>query len=295
MAPWFIRNWQVTGTPLSPAGSQTIWLTNYDDLFSYGRELSAQTFFAQGWGPVLLGRWWVLTTNLQTVLAVWGMIFLAPLVLIGAWQLRSHPLMQLAGLYGLLLFLAMTLVFAFPGVRGGLFHSGAALLPFIYATALVGLDRAVDWVAVRRRRWDASLAKRFFGVGLVVMAMTLSGFVYYGRVLKNNAWNSADALYPAIAAWVAHQNPSATVMIGNPPAYRYHGGGLSIIVPNETIETTLQVARRYHADYLILDHNHPAPLTEVYTNTFTHPNLSLVQTFADTGGSPIYIFKVTQP
>ncbi|MBI1880470.1 MAG: hypothetical protein HYR94_20015 [Chloroflexi bacterium] len=295
LTPWFIRNWQVAGAPLPPAGSQTIWLTNYDDLFSYGHELSARTFFAQGLGPVLQGRWWVLTTNLQTVLAVWGMIFLAPLVLVGGWQLRAHPLMQLAGLYALLLFLAVTLVFAFPGARGGLFHSGAALLPFIYTAALMGLDRAVDWVAARRRRWDAPLAKRFFGLGLVVMAVALSGFIYYSRVLKNNAWNNADTLYPTIAAWVAQQNPSATVMIGNPPAYRYHGGGLSVIVPNENIEITLKAAQLYHADYLILDHNHPAPLTEVYTTTFTHPNLSLVQTFTEDSGNPVYIFRVTRP
>ncbi|GIK41671.1 MAG: hypothetical protein BroJett011_55040 [Chloroflexota bacterium] len=295
MTPWFIRNWQVIGTPLPSAGSQTIWLANYDELFSYGRELSAQTFFAQGLGPVLQGRWWALTINLQTVLAVWGLIFLAPLVLMGGWQLRHHLLMQLAGLYALLLFLVMTLVFAFPGARGGLFHSGAALLPFIYAAALTGLDSAVDWAAARRRHWDASLAKQFFGLGLVIMAVALSGFVYYGRVLKNDAWNKADALYPTIAAWVARQNPSATVMIGNPPAYRYHGGGLSVIVPDENIETTLQAAKQYHVDFLILDQNHPAPLAEIYTETVTHPGLTLVQTFTDESGSPVYIFKLDHP
>jgi hypothetical protein len=295
MSPWFIRNWQVVGALLPSAGSQTIWLADYDQLFSYGRELSARTFFAQGFGPVLQGRWWALTINLQTVLAVWGMIFLVPLVLVGGWQLRHHPLMQLAGLYALLLFLVMTLVFAFPGARGGLFHSGAALLPFIYAAALTGLNGAVDWAAARRRRWDASLAKQFFGLGLVIMAAALSGFVYYGRVLKNDTWNKADTLFPTIAAWVAQQNPSATVMIGNPPAYRYHGGGLSIIVPDENIETTLQAARHYHVDYLILDQNHPAPLAEIYTQTVTHPGLALVQTLSDEAGNPVYIFKVIRP
>jgi hypothetical protein len=302
MTPWFIRNWQVAGTALPAAGSQTIWLTtsndlfsSYADLFSYKSELSAQTFFTQDIGSILQGRWWVLIANLQTVLAAWGMIFLLPLVLVGAWQLRHQFLMQLAGLYTLLLFVTMTLIFAFPGALGGLFHSGAALLPFIYATALIGLDRAVDWVVRYRRRWDAPQAKQFFGVALVIMAVALSSFIYYGRVLKNNAWNNADTLYPAIAAWVAKESPSATVMIGNPPAYRYHGGGLSIIVPNENIETTLQAAHYYKADYLILDQNHPAPLTEVYTQTVTHPDLSLVQTFTDDASHDIYIFKIIRP
>ncbi len=297
ITPWFIRNWLVVGTPLPTAGSQTIWLatannlfSSYNGLYSFGRELSARTFFAQGPGPILQGRWWVLTANLQTVLAVWSMIFLAPLTLVGVWHLRRHLLSQLVGLYALLLFMAMTLVFAFPGALGGLFHSGGALLPFIYAAAVIGLDGTVDWVASRRRQWDAKLAKRFFGLGLVLMAVALSSFIYYRRVVQNNAWNNADSLYPTVAAWVAEQDPAAIVMINNPPAYRYHGGGLSVVVPNENLETTLQVARKYRVDYLILEPNHPAPLTDLYYQTVTYPRLSLVKTFGD-----IYVFEIVEP
>jgi hypothetical protein len=290
MTPWFVRNWQAVGTPLPTAGSQTIWLTSYDELFSYGRELSAQTFFARGLGSVLQGRWWVLTTNLKTVLAVWGMIFLLPLALVGFWHLRYHLLIQLAGLYALFLFVTMTLIFAFPGARGGLFHSGTALLPSIYAAAVVGLNKSIDWIAAHRRHWDVRLAKQVFGVGMVALAVAVSGFIYYRQVIHNNAWNNADSLYPAVAQWVAQQNPSAVVMINNPPAYRYRGGGLSVVVPNEDIETTLQVAYRYQVDYLILDRNRPVPLAEIYNQTATHPRLSLVKTFGD-----IYIFEVIWP
>jgi hypothetical protein len=186
----------------------------------------------------------------------------------------------------------MTLVFAFPGARGGLFHSGGALLPIIYAAAVVGLDKAVDWVAARRRGWKAQTAKQVFGVGLVVLAMALSGLIYYQRVLKNNTWNNADPLYPVIAAWMTQLHPDSVVMIGNPPAYRYHGGGLSVVVPNEGVETTLQAARHYHVDYLILDANHPMPLTELYHNPEAYPALSLVQTFGQDTGSEVYVFQV---
>jgi hypothetical protein len=294
MTPWFWRNWQVTGTVLPVSGSQTIWLTDYDDLFSYDQELSPKTFFAQGLTAILRGRGWVLGANLQTALAVCGMIFLAPLALIGGWRLRRHLLIQLAGWYALLLFAAMTLVFAFPGARGGLFHSGAALLPFIYGAAAIGLDQAVDWVAARRSRWQAGVAKQVFGVGILIMAVAISSFIYYQRVIKNNAWNRADPVYPAIVAWVAGQQPSATVMIGNPPAYRYHGGGLSVVIPNEDIETTLQVANIYQVDYLILDHNHPLPLAGLYQNPTGQPALSLVQTFGRGSGREIYVFEIGQ-
>jgi hypothetical protein len=290
MTPWFWRNWQVVGTPWPVSGSQTVWLTDYDDLFSYNKELSLYTFLAQGVGFIVRGRWWALTNNLQTVLAVWGMIFVAPLALVGGWRLRQHSLIQVAGWYGLLLFAAMTLIFAFPGVRGGLFHSGAALLPFIYSAAVVGLEQAVEWVAARRRGWQTETARRVFGIGMIVMAVGLSTFIYYQRVLRNNSWNSADALYPAIVAWVTEQDPQAIVMIGNPPAYRYHGGGLSVVVPNEDMETTLAVAAYYQVDYLILDRNHPAPLAGLYNHPTDRPGLSLVQTFGQ--GDKIYVFKV---
>jgi hypothetical protein len=223
------------------------------------------------------------------------MIFLTPFALLGGWQLRRQLLIQLAGWYALALFLAMTFIFAFPGARGGLFHSGTALLPFIYAAALVGLDQAVDWLAAWRRHWRGPVAKQVFGLGLVLLAIGLTCFIYYGRVLKNDTWNQADALYPAIVAWITQQNSTATVMIGNPPAYRYHGGGLSVVIPNEDLPTTLRAARRYGVDYLILDSNHPVPLAQLYQNPQNQPNLTLVQTFQSDSTNPIYIFKITQP
>lgn len=288
MAPWFGRNWLVVGAPLPAAGTQAIWLANYDELFSYGRELSARTFLADGLEPVLAGRWWAFTVNLQTVLAVWGMVVLLPLAVVGGWQQRRLPLVRLNVVYALLLFATMTLVFAFPGVRGGLFHSGAALLPFLYGAAAVGLDAAVAWLAARRRHWRVQTARQVFAVGLLALAVALSGVVYYPRVLKNNAWNSADAAYPEIANWVATHHPGAVVMIGNPPAYRYHGGGLSVVAPNENLAVTRQAARQYGATLLVLDANRPAPLAEVYANPAAQSGLKLAHTF----GNSIYLFEL---
>ncbi len=282
MLPWFIRNWQVAGSLLPAGGMQTIWLSDYNDLFSYGRELSAATFLAQGWGTILAGRWFAFTANLQTVLAAWGLIVAAPLAVAGGWSRRRRGLVQLPALYGLLLFGAMTLLFAFPGARGGLFHSGAALLPFIYGAAVVGLDAAINWVARRRRRWRPQSARRVFGVALVLIAAALSLLLYTQRVLRADAWNRADSGYPAVVEWVNAQDPAAVVMIGNPPAWRYHGGGLSVIIPNEDPATTLTAARRYGTRYLILDQNHPPPLASLYQNPDSVSGLRLVERFGAT-------------
>jgi hypothetical protein len=290
MLPWFARNWMVVGALLPATGAKTIWLTTYDDLFSFGRELSPQTYLAWGWRNILRSKGDALWLNIQTVVAVLCMVFLVPLVPIGWWRLRRHQLYQLAAWYGVLLFLAMTFVFTFPGPRGGLFHSGGALLPFIFTTALVGLDAVVEWAAARRRGWDVRVAKQVFGIGLVGLALLVSGFLYYRGAIAGARWKGNNSAYSRVVAWLDSQEETeAVVMVGDPPGYWYHGGGPSIVVPNEPVETVLVVADRYGARYLVLDHNRPAPLTSLYEGTGTHPRLHLTETLS--GNLRIYLIQ----
>jgi hypothetical protein len=289
MLPWLVRNWTVSGMPLSASGMQAMWLTTYDDLYSYGRELSLQTYLAWGWGNILRSKLNALWLNAQTVLAVFCMVFLAPLVPVGWWRLRRHPLFQLAAWYGTLLFVAMTFVFTFPGPRGGLFHSGGALLPFIFTAALVGLDVLVEWGAARRSGWNVRLAKQVFGIGIVTLALMVSGFLYYQGVVAGTRWRGDHS---RLVDWLnARGEGEVVVMVGDPPGYWYHGGGPSIVVPNEPIETVLAVANRYGARYLVLDRNRPAPLASVYERSETHPRLRLVETLPD----DVRVYRVAPP
>lgn len=290
MAPWFVRNWQVIGRPLSTTGTQTIWLTHYDDLFSYGKTLSPNLFFAQGTEVIIDQKLWALSTNFQRVLAEWFMIFLLPLALIGVWKLRHHPLMQLSGLYAMLLFIAMTFIFTFPGVRGGLFHSAGALLPFIYGASVVGFETLIDWLAARRRGWNAALAKQVFGVGLISLAAIVSSFAYFQKI---QTWNNSHPTYPLIVEWLGLQGGQAMVMVSNPPMYRQYDGGLSLVIPNEDIETTFQVMQTYQATYLILEADHPAPLNRLYEQPDHTPYFTLVEVFGDDGGT--YLFEMVTP
>ncbi len=282
MLPWFVRNWTVSGLPLPAAGVQTIWMTTYDDLFSYGRELSLQTYLAWGWANILRSKLHALWLNTQTAVAVFCLVYLTPLVPIGWWRLRRHPLFQLAAWYGVLLFLAMTFVFTFPGPRGGLFHSGGALLPFIFTAASVGLDVLVKWVAARRQGWDARLAREVFSIGLIALALLVTAFLYYQGVVVGTRWRGAGATYGHLVEWLeAEGQAREVVMVGDPPGYWYHDGGPSIVVPNEPVETVLAVADRYGARYLVLDRNRPRPLGLLYEGTETHHRLHLVEKLAD--------------
>ena len=284
MSPWFYRNWLAVGTPFPGAGTQTLFLRNYDEIFSYGRALTWQHYLIWGWGPILQSKLKAIGVNLMRLVAENMLIFLVPFILIGLWQLRRRLEYLPFFVYGPLLYLAMTLAFTFPGVRGGLFHSGGALLPFLFAAAMPGLDMVIAWVARRRSHWDVSLAQRIFTIGFIALAFFLSAFIYargvFGSHLLTPAWNQRDQVYTDIAAWLdENAPPKATVMVGNPPGFYYFSHRPGVVVPNEDIDLVLQACDRYGVEFVILDQNHPRPLREVYSGEASHPRLPLRQTF----------------
>jgi len=284
MSPWFYRNWLAVGTPLPGAGIQTLFLRHYDEIFSYGRELNWHHYLSWGWGAILQSKMQAIGLNLVRLVAENMLIFLAPFILIGLGLLRRRLEYLPFFIYAPLLYLAMTLAFTFPGVRGGLFHSGGALLPFLFAAAMPGLDTAIAWVARRRSHWDISLAQTMFTIGFVALAIFLSVFIYvrgvFGSQILSPAWNQRDQVYADIAAWLdENTSPEARVMVGNPPGFYYFSHRPSLVVPNEDIDTVLQACDRYSVKFVILDQNHPRPLREIYSGEASHPRLLLRQTF----------------
>ena len=195
--------------------------------------------------------------------------------------MRRHTLFQIVLIYFILLFGAMTVVFTFPGPRGALFHSGGALLPFIFTAAVIGLDTLVEAIARRRSSWRANQAKVVFSIGLVMLSIFLS----IAMTIPSLGQPRFTA-YAEIADLLADQN--ATVMIGNPPAYLYYGGFRAIVTPNEPIMATLEVADRYGATYLALDQHRPAPLDLYYADQHAHPRLQLVATL----DGPTYLYRI---
>jgi hypothetical protein len=284
MCPWFYRNWLAVGTSFPSAGTQTLFLRNYDEIFSYGRELTWRHYLAWGWGPILQSKLKAIGINLVRLVAENMLIFLTPFILVGLWQLRRRLEYLPFFIYSPLLYLAMTLAFTFPGVRGGLFHSGGALLPFLFVAAMPGLDTVIAWIGHRRSHWDVSLAQRIFTIGFIVLALFLSAFIYVRGVFGSQplipAWNQRDQVYADIAAWLGENAPpEATVMVGNPPGFYYFSHRPNVVVPNEDIDTVLQACDRYDVEFVILDQNRPRPLREVYSGEASSARLHLRQTF----------------
>ncbi len=249
MLPWFLRNQATIGAILPAGGTQAIWYTEYDDLFAYPPDASPQTLFADGADAFIQSRLWAtFSANgaLVNFLAVEGVIVLAPFILIALWRRRRDPFLRPVIWFAIGLHLAFSLVFPFPGVRGGLFHAAAALVPWWMALGLVGLDDAIDWIAQRRRTWKATPAKRIFSGAIVGLIVLLSlALAIPARTVRE---------VPPEMALLAEMLPDdARVMLNDPARLYYFTGLQGVQLPNETPDIALEIAERYEVDYLLLE------------------------------------------
>jgi hypothetical protein len=291
MLPWFVRNYTAFGTPLAPGGSKMLWLTTYDQLFSYPvSQITFSAWWQSGLQAILRVRAWSLGLNLSNMLSVQGEVFLLPLIGLGLWHLRRDRRVQMAGLAWLGTLAAMTIVFPFAGARGGFFHSGAALQTVCWVLAPMGLDRAIVWGS-RKRGWNAAQAGTIFRPALVVLAALLTAVIVYGRVMGGGGgtvWGQENVAYSQIKSMLVSQGMAdeAVVIVANPPGFYLASGNPAIAVPDGDANTLLKVARRYGAKYAILEAGStPAGLMPVYDHPTQQAGL---QYLGNVDGTQLY-------
>jgi len=294
--PWYLRNLQIFHTLFAPGSSRALWLLEYNELFIFpGERLTFSRWLAAGWGSLLQARGWAAGLNLQTALAVQAQIFLAPLILIGAWQMRSSLVVRVAVLMWLVVFSLMTLVFPFQGARGGFFHAGAAFQPLFWALAPTGLDASLAWLA-KRRRWNLAGARRVFVPGVILLAALLTAITAWTRLLNPPLGSSAAPIYQEVEAYLLQQGASKEdiVMVNNPPGYFVasftpEGGGRpAISIPYGDLEMVRQVANTYQARYLLLEFNQLTGEDDLYHQPGDRLGLEYLQQVA---GVQIYRFQ----
>lgn len=261
MLPWFIRNMQLIGTILPTGGTQGIWYLEYNDIFNYPPDASLRRFFEMGgWELLWESRWTALQGGLGTLIGVEGMIILFPLMMIGLVGRIREPFLRPFWIYALGLHLAMTLVFPFPGYRGGLFHSAAALMPFWAALALMGLDDVLHYVRERRQRYHLKRAQQVYTALVVVGVMILSVFVGLGGDDSN--FVKQQVKYAQLRERL---RDDARVMINDPSEMYYHTGLSGVVLPNETPAVIPEIAARYGITHLFLERVNDAGVAEAAT------------------------------
>jgi hypothetical protein len=150
-------------------------------------------------------------------------------------------------LYALGVHLVMTLVFPYPGYRGGLLHSAAALVPWWSALGIAGLDACVEWAGKRRRTWNVGVAKLIFSVALLVVAVFLS--------ISIGQRNAIPPLQtPVLYRELLETLPAdARVMINDPGQLYYFTGMSGVVLPNEAPQAILEIARKYQVGYVVFE------------------------------------------
>jgi len=302
MLPWFVRNLIVFGAPLAPGGTKALWLTTYDQLFSYpANGLTFSAWWQSGFLSILKARLWSLRLNLSNALSVQGEILLLPFIGLGLWHLRRDYRVQFAGLAWLLTLAAMTVVFPFAGARGGFLHSGAALQPVWWALAPLGLDQAIEW-ASRLRGWKPARAMKIFQPTLVALMVLLTAAIVWGRVMDGSggqalrqnsgqAWGQENAAYSQINNYLVLQGMAAedTVIVANPPGFYLASGNPAIAVPDGDAQVVLELAQRYRAKYLVLElGSTPGGLMELYD----HPDgFAGLEYLGEVEGARVYLIQ----
>lgn len=294
MGGWLIRNEVVFGSLLAPGGNSMLWLTGYDQIFSYPPDaITFQAWLQNGINKALEVRLWALNINLQNTLAIQGSIILFPLILIGIWSKRKDPLIMIAVLTWCIYLLVMSVVFPFAGARGGFFHSGAALQPVWWSLAPIGLASLVRSVGLKRN-WEIEKATKNFMVGMVVFSILVSGVIIFGKLYSPSVgwdnWNTENSLYQKVNIMIETSAgvSSPTVIVSNPPGFYLVSGFNSIAIPFGDVNNTLAVARKFSADFLVLENGAiPEGLNSLYQDPVQFPDFNLIGEVEDT-----LVFKI---
>lgn len=298
MAPWWVRNWLAVGSPFPVGLNRTLWLLRYDDLFSFPASiLTPDRWLSSGVSAILTTRLEALFANLQTLVAVNGLIFLGPFMIIGALDKRSNPLVRLNVVYLLLLLGVMSFVFPFAGSRGGYFHSSTALMPLLWSLAPLGIQRAVTWAAARRG-WAVIRARALFGWSAPALAGVLTIGLVWTRVIGSSAaspaWSGAADVYVAVSHDLESLDPTGSVVaVNNPPGLYLATGAPSVMIPNGPPEALRGVVERYDVEWVVLDANRPDGLASLYQAPGSLPWLTLARRIEGLPGGDVLILRVT--
>ena len=261
MGPWYLRTWAETGSLAVPGTATTMFLQDYNSIFSYQEQPSLQSYLAWGAGPILLSKLRAFAENL--VVLHGGALMLLPFSVIGAWVHRRDLRLLPFFLYAALMFFFLTIVFTFPGARGSMRHSGVALLPWLSVLSLLGIRAVVAWLAPRRPHWRPGREEKGFAfIALGASAALSIAFLVYNA----GAWDHELQHYQAVAAWLQVRSAGySPVMVTDPPAFHYVSGRYAVVTPSDGVGAVVAAADKFGVEYVALEAAHDPSLRGLYT------------------------------
>ena len=286
---WYLRNLQIWDQPFPPGTNRALWITTYDQTFSFPASLlTFQHWAAQGIEMVLSSRADAFWMNIKSILAVQGGILLFPFIIGRWWLYRRDAHLVLVAVYYSIVFFIMTVVFPFAGSRGGFIHSAAGIQLFLWAMVPIGLDQFIRF-GERKRGWVSEEARRVFQIGLVIIMTLLTSIIFYQRVIvKENGistWLVEERHYQNIFQELKTNlilDSESMVMVKNPPGWFLITGSHAIVIPDGDETTLKNVAQKFGASILILEKDHVKGLDPLYHSSISTIGLKRIMEIGDT-------------
>jgi 4-amino-4-deoxy-L-arabinose transferase-like glycosyltransferase len=272
LLPWLWRNFNLFGEWLPAGSSRTLFMTSFNDQFTYGRVLDLDHYLAWGWPNILGNIAFQALANVKTsytvldvALPITALLGLGGLV-VGRDRERLS-LLLLPFVLVLLLYLFYSFLVPFHTMGGSFKKSYMSLVPYLAMTSAWGIIRYIQ-----PRRTAYLFAALMVGImGLNAVELVRADY---------NQSGSYDATIAALGEMLARAGDrngdgKITVMAQDPFILNYHGFP-ALIIPSDDRDTILEAAYRYQVDYIILPAARPA-LDSLYDGVETDPRLTLLE------------------
>ncbi len=252
-SPVWISNVKQFGAPLSPGPSKAMFVTNHEDLYSYGKDLNWHGYLRWGISNMIGSRVKAITDNFKTlyvsasgpilILALTGLIGLFHS---GEWRNRLRLYLPPI-LYALILIFFYSIVVPF-NAEGGAFHRSAlSICPFLIVVA-------VDFVY-----------RQISSKKMAVVLIWLIGFYLFGYssmlsinlVKKHNLLSAQLNELKVVLKQHIVDGQETIVMTRNPWEVHFSTGFKTLQIPNNDPDTIYMVAKRYGANFLVLPGQRP--------------------------------------
>jgi 4-amino-4-deoxy-L-arabinose transferase-like glycosyltransferase len=314
MAPWFLRNIALIGSPLPNWGTMTIWLTSYEDFFSFHKILSPQAYFSWGLANIFGSKLIALAFNL---LMLFGAVYIPlPFAILGMWIERKRAELLPFLIYLILLYTILALVFTFPTMHGSFFHSLTAVLPILHGWSIVGMDATIDYIS----NWFSKVQKNPKGGKYSSLAKGLASF-FGPRAPKQSekdhqlspkekdlmclsiailaaivvlvetiltiapAWRHDNLLYQQVGQVVASDYRAQSVvptrnqpivMVADAADYYYATDQHAVLLPTQNLATILEAAQSHSVSYILFTPNQGTEERQLEQTTLTDSRLKLI-------------------
>ena len=285
-SPWLVRNVRLYGRASTLQLSRLLFRSTLLDFYSYNRDFSPQTLLAsQSVGQLVGKRLFEMAASVKLMYTTLD-IFL-PVAIAGGLLLLIADRERLLILSPVLILLGAMFVFytiflPFYSQSGSFKKAYLTLIPLLIPVGCYALDRVVT--------------NRRAQIGVVLLAVAFSVANGVERVRADAQFtNSYLADMQKVAALVQSlpdlNGDGQRILMAQDQFMFSFLRIQSIAIPNESRETILEVARRYHADYLMFPPGRPA-LDPLDSGVETDPRFVLV---ARIPGTVLSIYKFVYP